>query len=371
MTEQIITGLSQGSYVNVTSRTSSFSFRNKSMTSKQIADALDVHYLLEGSVQRDGDHVRITTQLINGSDGKHVWAEHYDYKYENLFDLQDKITMEVMTALNVSSSGFKGDASFKNLRPNNLEAYEFYLNARYIHLGRKTEEISKAREAIEKSIQLDPKFAPAYNLAGLIYLDEITRRVTKTPDQVIEKAKQCALTAEELDPDSPPYLLWSHIYRLQKDFDNAIMYGERAVKQSPNNPYFYFFLGMAQFYGERFQENKETTEIGLQLAPFRPVNFVNQLGWAYVGLEEYDNAIPLFNEVIERSPKSFFAYLSYKGLIASYELSGQHNKAVEAASNLMQNFPKYSLERDIKTTDVMEGTWRDKIFAAYQNAGLK
>jgi adenylate cyclase len=341
------------------------------MTSKQIADELDVQYLLEGSVQRDGDHVRITAQLINGSDGKHVWAEHYDHKYEELFALQDKITMEVMTALNVSASGFKGEASFKNLRPDNLEAYEYYLNARYFHLGRKTQEISKAREAIEKSIQLDPNFAPAHNLAGLIYLDEITRRVTQTPDQVIEKAKQCASTAEELDPDSPPYLLWSHIYRLQKDFDNAIMYGEWAVKQRPNNPYYYFFLGMAQFYGERFQENKETTEIGLQLAPFRPVNFVNQLGWAYVGLEEYDKAVPLFNEVIERSPKSFFAYLSYKGLIASYELNDQHNKAVEAASNLMQNFPKYSLERDIKTTDVKEGVWKDKIFAAYQNAGLK
>ena len=96
MAEQLIAGLSQSPDIYVTSRTSSFAYKGKSMTAQQIADQLGVRYLLEGSVQRDADQVRINVQLIDGRNGNHIWAERYDRKFEDIFALQDQITMEVM-----------------------------------------------------------------------------------------------------------------------------------------------------------------------------------------------------------------------------------------------------------------------------------
>lgn len=371
MTQQIITGLSQGSHVYVSSRPSSFALRGKDMKFDEIAKELGVQYLLEGGVQKDDERVRINVQLIDGATGNHVWAEHYDHKSEDLFTIQDNITMEVMGAVGVNTSGFKPNAYFRNVRPSNQDAYEYYLKAYYIHLGRKTKEIGLAIEAIEKAIEHDPDFAPAHFLSGFIYLDLIIRRVTKTPDEVIEKAILAAKRAEELDPDSPPNLLWSHIYRIKKDYEKAVLYAEKAIKQQPNNPYYYYFFSLANLLGFiDFEAAKDALETGLQLIPFRPVNFLEALGASHLHLKDYDNAISVYNEVIERAPKSYFAYLSYKGLLLANEWSDNHDKAVEAAENIVRMNPKYSLKADKKLSPVKDGDYKEKIFATYQKAGL-
>jgi tetratricopeptide (TPR) repeat protein len=124
-------------------------------------------------------------------------------------------------------------------------------------------------------------------------------------------------------------------------------------------------------YSERFEENKTTIETGLKLIPFRPVNFVNMLGWVHVGLEEYDKAIPLLTEVVKRAPKSFFAYLSYRGLVVSYELSGNHQKAMWAAENVMRINPNFSIEKDRKSSALIDGEFKARIYDAFQRAGLE
>jgi len=122
ISEQLITGLSQTPDIYVTARTSSFAYKGRSMTAQQIAEQLGVRYLLEGSVQRDADRVRINVQLIDGRTGNHIWAESYDRKFEDLFALQDQITMAVMAAVNVKFSVGE-TASLKFSRPSNLKAY--------------------------------------------------------------------------------------------------------------------------------------------------------------------------------------------------------------------------------------------------------
>ena len=117
MAEQLITGLSQSPDIYVTARTSSFAYKGKSMTAQQIADQLGVRYLLEGSVQRDADRVRINVQVIDGRDGNHIWAQRYDRKLEDLFALQDQITMDVMETLNVKFiAGVSGTSISTSLR---------------------------------------------------------------------------------------------------------------------------------------------------------------------------------------------------------------------------------------------------------------
>ena len=206
---------------------------------------------------------------------------------------------------------------------------------------------------------------------ALVYTDEITRRTTKTPEKVFEKAEQAAQKAYELDPDYPPYTVWSYLSTIKKDADTAILYGKQGVEQAPNNPYRYYFLGQAQHLGERFEEANATFETALQLAPFRPVNYVYLYAWSFVGMKEYNKAIVLFSEVVERGPKSFYAYLSYKGLAASYELSGNHDKATWAAANVMRMNPKYSLPKEKKLSPAKDGVFKETIFDAYRRSGLK
>ena len=330
-----------------------------------------MRYLLEGSVQRDAEQVRVNVQLIDGDTGNHIWAERYERKYEDLFALQDEIAMGVMSFLNIKITGYAA-GSLKYSSASNLQAYEHYLKGLYYHLGRRPKDVLPARQAFEEAISLDPNFAAAHKWLGLVYLDEINFRMTKSPQKVIERAEEAAQKAASADPDNPPYGLWSHISRFKKDYQNAILYGEKGVKQAPNDSGRYFMLGLALLTeGEQFEEAISTWETALQLAPFRPVNYVVYLAWSFVGNKQYDKAIQLFSEVIERSPKSRYAFFSYLGIVAAYELSGNQEKAGLAANKIMKINPKFSLVIEEKRSAFKEGVFKKTIYDAFRSAGLK
>ncbi len=231
MGDQLITGLSQSPDIYVASRTSSSTYKGKSMTAQQITDQLGVRYLLEGSFQRDADRIRINVQIIDGQNGNHIWAQRYDSKFEDLFALQDQITMEVMEFLNVKfMAGFSGTTfatSLKHYRPSNLKAYESYTKGVYHFQQRTPKDSISARQSFEEAINLDPDFAVAYTALGLAYLDEIWFRITKSPEKSIEQAEQMAQKTIALIPDQPPpYNLLSLISRAKKDYDNTVLYAE-------------------------------------------------------------------------------------------------------------------------------------------------
>ena len=343
MAEQLITGLSQTPDIYVAARTSSFAFKGKSMTAQQIADQLRVRYLLEGSVQRDAERVRINVQLIDGRDGSHIWAKRYDHLLEDLFALQDRITMEVMEALNVKFlpgvTETNLSISLKQYRPSNLKAYEAYLKGVNLFFRRNKADSIAARKLFEEAVALDPNFAQAYRSLGFAYLDEIWFRITKTPEKSIEQAEKAAQKSMELSPDlPPPHGLLSMISLMKKDYDNAVAHAEKAVDISPNDPGGYFSLGFALRLVGRFEEAIKAQETSFRLSPLRPLTWVNNLAWSYVGNKQYDKGIPLFLEMIERSPDDLWAF---QGLTVSYELSGNHEKALWAAENVMRVNPSF------------------------------
>ena len=370
ISDQLITSLSQEPYLYVTARTSSFTFKEKPLPAQEIAAKLGVQYLIEGSVQRDKDRVRINVQLIDGRSGNHIWSKSYDRNNADLFALQDDISMAVMAALNVQITGYTAGA-LKHSRPNNLKAYEFYLKGLYYHLGRKRDDVLKARQFFEEAIQIDPNFGRAYTWLANTYLDEIELRLTTQREKVIEKAEAAVSKALAADPDYPPYGTLSRISRLKNDTDNAILYARKGVQQGPTDSGQYYMLCIALHIGEKFVEAADSCETALRLAPFRPVNYVMQLGWSLVGDAQYDDAIPLFKEVIDRSPKSYYAYLAYKGLTAAYQLTGRHADAQWAAQNVMRMNPKYDLESESRLSPTKEGPFKNRIMNAYRAAGLK
>jgi adenylate cyclase len=370
MADQLITGLSQGPYIYVTARSSSFAFRDKSMTAQQIANELGVRYLLEGSVQRDANRVRVNVQLIDGNNGNHIWAERYDSEYEDLFDLQDKITMGVMASLNIKITGY-GSAALKAARPNNLKAYEYYLRGLYYHLSRRPEDVLPARQAFEEAINLDPNFSAAYRMLGFVYMDEIVYGMSDSFEKTLEKAEQAAQKALKADPDYPPYSLLCYLSRWKMDFDKAIEYGEKAVKQAPHDSGRHFLYGQALLYGEYFKEAIAAYETAIQLAVFRPPNYVLPLAWSFIGNKEYDKAIPLLNEILENSQIPWFHSFAYQGLVVAYELSGNHEKARWAAENVMRVDPKFSVAVDEKQWRQKDGAFKKSIYDAFRSAGLK
>jgi adenylate cyclase len=368
--DQLLTSLSQGPYLYVTARTSSFAFKRNPMPAQEITAKLGVQYLIEGSVQREKDRVRINVQLIDGRNGNHIWSETYDRNYSDLFAVQDEIAMAVMAFLNVHITGY-ATGGLKYSRPNNLKAYEHYLRGLYYHLGRRPEDVQKARQSIEEAIHIDPNFGRAYTWLAHTYLDEIEMRLTTQREQAIEKAEQAVQKALAADPDYPPYGALSRIARLKKDMETAMIYGRKSVQQAPNDSGRHYMLCLALFIGEEFKESVDVCETALQLAPFRPVNYVVQLAWALVGTAQYDKSISLFKEVIDRSPQSRFAYLAYKGLTAAYKLSGMHSEAQWAAQNVMRLNPNFLLENEYKLSLNKVGPFDERVFSAYSSAGLK
>ncbi len=368
--DQLLTSLSQGPYLYVTARTSSFAFKGKPMQAQEIAAKLGVQYLIEGSVQHDKDRVRINVQLIDGRDGNHIWSETYDRNFSDLFALQDKIAMDVMAFLNVQITGYATGA-LKYSRPTNLKAYEHYLRGLYYHLGRRTEDVQRAGQSFEEAIQIDPNFGRAYTWLANTYLDEIELRLTTRREQVIEKAEQAVQKALAVDPDYPPYGTMSRISRLKKDMETAIVYARKSVQQAPNDSGRHYMLCLALAMGEEFEESVDSCETALRLAPFRPVNYVLQLAWSLVGNTQYDKSIPIFKEVIDRSLQSFYAYLAYKGLTAAYELSDRHVDAHLAAQNVLRMNPKFSLENESRLSPAKEGPFKERMINAYRAAGLK
>jgi adenylate cyclase len=371
--EQIIMGLSQSPDIYVTARTSSFAYKGKSMTAQQIADQLGVRYLLEGSVQRDAVRVRINVQLIDGRDGNHIWAQRYDRQYEDIFALQDQITMDVMEAVNVKLiAGFSGTSlstNLKDYRPSNLKAYESYLKGVNFNFRRTRQDSIAALKLFEEAIKLDPNFVGAYRALGFSYLDEVWFRITKSPEMSIEKAEQVAKKIIALTPDQPPPVnLLSSISLMKKDYDNAILYGEKAVGLSPNDNSGYFILGMALRCAGRYEEANVNLETALRLVPLRPLTYVNNLAWSCLGNKQYDKAILLWNEILERNPDSLFGF---QGLAAAYELSGNREKARWAAENVMRLNPEFSIAIEEKMLPYKDEAFTKRLFDAWRSAGLK
>ncbi len=368
MADQVITGLSQTPDIYVAARSSSFAYKGKSMTAQQIADQLKVRYLLEGSVQRDADRVRINVQLIDGRSGNHVWSEHYDRKLEDLFAMQDQITMAVMAAVNVKFMLGAG-ASLKYSRPSNLKAYEYYLKGLYHQSRRTQQDLITAGQMFEEAINHDPNFAAAYRSLGFVHADEVWFRMTKSPEKSIEQAEQAAKKFITLTPNQPPpYPLLSMISLLKKDLDDAILYGEKAIEFNPNESMCYLSMGLALRMAGRYEEAITDLQTALRLAPLRPLNFVNNLAWSYLGDKQYEKAISLWSETLDRNPDYLFAYM---GLTAAYELSGNHEKARWAAENVMRVNPKFSIAIEEKSSTNRDEAYKKRIFDAYRSAGLK
>jgi tetratricopeptide (TPR) repeat protein len=307
--------------------------------------------------------------LIDGRTGNHIWTDRFDRKFEDLFALQDQITMEVMAFLNAKLSVVGSSASLKFSRPSNLKAYEYYLKGIYHIYQRTPQDSIVARQMFMEAINIDPNFGIAYRGIGFAYADEVWFRTTKSAQKSIELAEQAAHKCGALTPDQiPPYPLLCQLSILKKDWNNAILYGEKSIELNPNEAQAYFSLGIALRTAGRYEEANLRLETALRLSPLRPLNYVNNLAWSCLGNKQYDKAILLWAETLERNSDYLFAF---QGITAAYQLSGNHEKARWAADNVMRVNPKFSIAIEEKMFASNDEDFKKRMLDAWRSAGLK
>ena len=367
ITDQIINSIAKIPYIMVIARNSSFAYKGKSVSVQQIAQDLRVRYILEGSLQRDKENIRINAQLIDAETGGHLWAEKYDRKLDDIFSVQDEICKNIMVALQVKLT--EGEMVRMYADTVDIKAFEKYIKALGHYYRRTKEDSIVARQLLQETIDLDPEYAAAYVLIGWTYLDDIWLGMAKTPSEPIAKAEEMAqkaisirgLTAGENG-------LLSSVHLMKKDLDKAIAYAEKAVEQAPNYANVHNILGIALRNNGQYDEAVSSFKKALQLDPIKNINRLNNLAWAYLYSKQYEKAISTWKETLERNPDYFYACL---GLTSAYWFIGSEDKAREAARHVLKINPKFSLGYLEKRTPLKDKALKDQLFDAWRKAGLK
>ena len=367
ITENIITALSKVSNLFVIARNSSFTYKGKPVKVQQVAEELGVRYVLEGSAQRAGERVRITAQLIDALQGHHLWAENYDRRFGDIFDLQDDIASHIVTALEVKLT--EGEAARVSRRQtNNAEAYDLFRRG-LEHYRRFTKvDNAQARKLWKRAAALDPGFADAWCFLGETHQQDWYFRWSENRALSLELATELAQKAMTLDDSSPcPYILLEIIHLWKRDYDKAISYGEKALALEPNYADATVRLARTLTYAGRPEEAIVLIKRAMRLSPYYPDWYLGPLAVAYRLAGNYDEAIAAFEKRRERNPHSMIAYL---GLALVYAEVGREEEARAAAAEVLKRNPKFSVKKVRKGLPYKDPAEVERILAAFRKAGL-
>jgi adenylate cyclase len=367
LSDQIITALSKVPHLFVIARNSTFTYKGKSVKVQKVAEDLGVRYVLEGSVQRTADRIRIIAQLIDASKGHHLWAERYDRPLKDVFVIQDEITMEILKALQVKlTTGDK--AKVIGEKTDNLKAYLKGLQA-VEELQRFSKEGNiLARQLCEEAIALDPEYPSAYRILGWSHFTDAAYGWSKSRRESFKKAVELAQKTLELDDtQAAAHSLLGMIYLFQRQYDRAIAEGERAVSISPNGANYKAILALILNYAGRPKEAIDYVQKAMRLSPIYPAWFLHRLGMAYRLTGRYDEAIEALKRFREHNPEHIH---SYTELAIAYSQLGRSEEARTLVEELLKKHPKFCRQRYAKTRFFRDPTELERELVALGKAGL-
>ena len=341
ITEQIITSLSKMPEIFVISRTSTFSYKNKPVKVQKVAEDLGVRYVLEGSVQRSGDKIRITAQLIDALTGKHIWAERYERNYKDIFAIQDEITLKILKELQVKLT--EGERIRSQLvKPTNLDAYEKLMEGVTYSRAFNKESNATARRLVEEAIVLDPTYSNSYILlAGVNFMD-VWLGMSKSPPESLARANELLKKAINLDENNDgAYSLLCHVYAMQGQFDKSIEAGQKAIELNPNSDAAYVWLAMTLRWIGKAEEAIELTKKAIRLCPFPPSYYYLNLGNAYRTAGRCEEAIEEYKKALHLTPQNIHVF---EGLSTCYGLLGRDEESRTAAAEVLKLNPNFSIK---------------------------
>ena len=300
----------------VIARSSAFTYKGRATNARDIGKELGVAYLLEGSVQKAGNRLRIIVQLIETEGGAHVWSSRFDGAVEDFFDLEDRITEQVAGALQPSIRIAEIERS-RRKRPQDLGSYDYTMRAMPHVWALEKEESGKALQLLEKALAIDPEFPLALSLAGWCHAQ---RSVYNWADDIAESqalARSLAERAAEMSGDDPVILaVLGAVHTFVRNFGTARVLLERAVILDSNAAWAWSRLGWLENYADQPQKAIDNFERALRLSPIDPMNFNNYvgLGSAHEVAQEYDKAAAFYRRALEERPNAGWIIAIYHRL---------------------------------------------------------
>ena len=368
LTEDIITGLSKIPRLFVIARNSSFTYKGKAVKVQQVGRDLGVRYVLEGSVRKAGERIRITAQLIDAGTGHHLWAERYDRDLKDIFTLQDEITEQILTSMEVNLTTGE-QARLRRKGTANRKAYEKVLKADEYY-GRMTkEDNAQARQAYKEAMALDPEYAVP--LVGLSYTHwmDVINGWSRSPRKSMKQATELAQKALELDDSlADTHVLLGNIYLMKGQYQQAMDAGEKALILEPNGADVNALLGLMLRYLGRPEEAISVLEKAIRLNPIPPAWYLYNMGDAYRLAGLNDKAIASFKKALKQNPDHFLAKVY---LAATYGETGREEEGRHVADEVIRINPKFSVELYAKRLPYRNRDDIKQIIDGLHKAGLE
>jgi adenylate cyclase len=335
MTEDLITDLSKVGGLVVIARNSTFQYKDKARDVRAIGKALNASYVLEGSIRRQGDSVRVNAQLIDASTGTHVWADRYDGELKNIFTLQDTIAHSVAKALAVELTKDESDRVTQR-GTENVQAYDMVLRGWGHYLKQTPDEFKAAIADFMKATEIDPGYGRAWAALAAIHWEIYTRywgpALGLSRDTQADAEKYLAKAMQ--NPTSLAHEVSAAMLVHGQQYPEAIAEGQRAVANDPNDADGYIALADALSFAGRPAEALEDVEKAMRLNPHYPSSYAYQRGLALFGLNRLSEAAASLERAVEINHDD---YWSQRLLLAVYGLTGRHDDGVRLADSIRNN----------------------------------
>lgn len=337
LTEDILTELSRHHELFVISRNSTFVYKGQSVNVREIAQKLGAQYVVEGSVRRAGDRLRITVQLIDTANDSHVWAEKYDRKLEDIFDVQDEVTAAIVATLPSRVEGAEQER-VKRKTPGNMAAYEFALVAKVLHHRSSREDNAEARRLIERAIELDPNYAHARAWRACILGQSWAYSWCEDRDAVMaEVAAEVERALALDDDDADVHRIFAALSVVRNDLARARVHQERALALNPNYDLVVVQQGEVLTWLGAPEEGIEWIRKAMRLNPHHPERFWSHLGKAHFAARQYHEAIGAFMRLTAPD------FTHHAFLAAAYAWLGDGTAAAAHAARVRALEPGFTL----------------------------
>lgn len=363
ISEDIITGLSRFKDLLVIARNTSFTYKGQAVDIKQVGQELGVRYVLEGSVRRGGNRVRVTGQLIDTQTGGHVWADRYDGNLDDIFELQDDITEKVLNAVGTEITLAEIERSRRE-RPDSIDAWDKYLRALPLYYQISQAGHEQAKALLFESMRIAPEFSNAYALLALCYIQAAYHGWEASARSAIRQAEELAQNAVDLDPDDAAAQLafgWIDIFSTRPE--QSLRKLERAIELNPNLSTAFGVMSNSLAFAGRSEEALTAYAQATRGSPRDPERYLWHIGAmnAHFAAEEYRECVESAEQAILLKPSFYGAYFISAAALANLGRSEDAQKMLQTAlscsprltlANTSRN-PMFAREKDV--ANLLEG----------------
>ena len=365
--EDIITDLSKISGLFVIARNSAFAYKDKSINLQEVSHELGVRYVLEGSVRKAANRVRVTAQLIDGSTGGHVWAERYDRDLTDIFAVQDELTNEIVSKLVPTLTdderrrlGRKGTT--------NIDAYDYFIRARTQTWLLTKESNAQSHSLLRLAVEIEPGFAAAYSFIAFNHVMEYVNHWTDDIEQSLEAGLAMARKAVELDDSEPmAHFALGLVWQWSRDLQQAIAEANRCLALEPNSPEGHLMLSHSLIFAGQFDEAIEVLDQYLRLDPHHLDIALNFLAEAHYQIGNYDESVVYLKRRLDRNATSAVSRML---LAACYGQLGYIEDARTEWAQALKDNPNYSLEHRLSVLPYDDTSNLERFLDGLRKAGL-